>query len=172
MIEQASPLEVFCSYAHKDEVRLHKLIAYMRLLEREGLVLFWHDRLLTGGMDWAQELREPALKLTGRVFSSTVEMKEEESRVACIHHERRMLPLAGKEMRTWGRHSSLSRSLRTSAQPITTWSSCVGLKGACAPTVGVFRWALLPEALLPPERGNHGIFLSGGVECVTPPSPF
>jgi tetratricopeptide (TPR) repeat protein len=56
MVKQTSPVEVFCSYAHKDEVWLHKLIAHLKLLAREGLVLIWHDRLLTGGTDWAQEI--------------------------------------------------------------------------------------------------------------------
>ncbi len=56
MVEQSSPLEVFCSYAHQDEVWLRKLVTHLRLLEREGLVLIWHDRLLTAGTDWAQEI--------------------------------------------------------------------------------------------------------------------
>jgi len=53
MVELASPLEVFCSYAHEDEAWLHKLITHLRLLERTGLALIWHDRLLVGGQDWA-----------------------------------------------------------------------------------------------------------------------
>ena len=43
MVEHSSPLEVFCSYSHQDEVWLRKLIAHLRLLEREGLVLIWTD---------------------------------------------------------------------------------------------------------------------------------
>jgi tetratricopeptide (TPR) repeat protein len=56
MTEGSPPIEVFCSYAHKDEVWLRKIIHHLRLVERERLLLVWHDRLLKGGMDWAQEI--------------------------------------------------------------------------------------------------------------------
>jgi hypothetical protein len=45
MAEQSSPVEVFCSYAPQDKVRLDKLIAHLKQLEREGLMLIWYDRL-------------------------------------------------------------------------------------------------------------------------------
>jgi tetratricopeptide (TPR) repeat protein len=56
MTEGSSPIEVFCSYAHKDEVWLHKLIIHLRFLEHERSLLIWHDRLLKGGMDWSHEI--------------------------------------------------------------------------------------------------------------------
>jgi hypothetical protein len=45
MVEQPFPLEVFCSYAPQDERWLRKLIAHLKLLERQGLMLIWYDRL-------------------------------------------------------------------------------------------------------------------------------
>src|SRR5581483_8829288 len=55
MVEQPPSVEVFCSYAPEDEAWLLKLIAHLKLLERQGLVLIWHNRLLTAGTDWKQE---------------------------------------------------------------------------------------------------------------------
>jgi tetratricopeptide (TPR) repeat protein len=56
MMKGSPQVEVFCSYAREDEVWLRKLIVHLSLLEREGLLLVWHDRLLQGGMDWKQEI--------------------------------------------------------------------------------------------------------------------
>src|SRR4051794_40757892 len=58
MVEGSPSIEVFCSYAHEDEAWLHKIIHHLRLVEHESFLLIWHDRLLKGGMDWAQEIDE------------------------------------------------------------------------------------------------------------------
>jgi tetratricopeptide (TPR) repeat protein len=48
--------EAFCSYAHEDEVWRQKLETHLSLLRRQGLVSFWHNRLITPGTDWAQAI--------------------------------------------------------------------------------------------------------------------
>jgi tetratricopeptide (TPR) repeat protein len=56
MTEVLTPVEVFCSYAHEDEVWRKKLETHLSLLRRQGLVSFWHDRLITPGTDWAKAI--------------------------------------------------------------------------------------------------------------------
>jgi hypothetical protein len=52
----ASPrraIEVFFSYAHKDEALRDELATHLRLLERQGIITGWHDRRITAGHEWA-----------------------------------------------------------------------------------------------------------------------
>lgn len=49
-------VEVFCSYSHKDKIWLSKLEAHLSLLQRQGLISLWHDRLISPGTDWAKAL--------------------------------------------------------------------------------------------------------------------
>src|SRR2546421_6694101 len=50
------PIEIFCSYAHEDEVWLRRLEKHLILLKRQGLISLWHDRLISPGTDWTQAI--------------------------------------------------------------------------------------------------------------------
>lgn len=52
----ATPVEVFCSYAHEDEFWLRKLEAHLSLLKRQGLISVWYKRKIAPGTDWAREI--------------------------------------------------------------------------------------------------------------------
>src|SRR5947209_19941830 len=56
MATQPTPVEVFCSYAHEDEVWLRKLETHLSPLKRQGLISLWHDRLISPGTNWAKEI--------------------------------------------------------------------------------------------------------------------
>lgn len=56
MTTQPLPIEVFCSYAHEDEIWLQKLEAHLSPLKQQGLLSLWYDRLITPGTDWAQSI--------------------------------------------------------------------------------------------------------------------
>jgi hypothetical protein len=47
------PLEVFFSYAHRDEALRNDLADHLHLLERQGIITRWHDRCITAGTEWA-----------------------------------------------------------------------------------------------------------------------
>ena len=51
-----NPIEVFFSYAHKDEQLCHELEKHLSLLQRQGLIKAWHDRHISPGTDWAQTI--------------------------------------------------------------------------------------------------------------------
>src|SRR5437764_9084113 len=52
----SGPVTLFYSYAHEDEVLLNKLKAHLRPLQRQGLIDVWHDRDISAGTEWEQEI--------------------------------------------------------------------------------------------------------------------
>src|SRR5260221_14272811 len=54
--DSASPVIVFCSYAHEDERLRRKLEKHLSLLQRRGIITIWHDRKIVPGIDWSHEI--------------------------------------------------------------------------------------------------------------------
>ena len=54
--EPTKAVEVFYSYAHKDEKLRNALVEHLSTLRRQGYISEWHDRQLVAGTDWAQEI--------------------------------------------------------------------------------------------------------------------
>ena len=48
MSSALTPVEIFCSYAHKDESLMQELEIHLSGLKRQGLISTWHDRLDPG----------------------------------------------------------------------------------------------------------------------------
>jgi len=46
-----APVEVFCSYAEKDDVWLRKLEVHLSMLEQQGMISFWSGRQIAAGTD-------------------------------------------------------------------------------------------------------------------------
>lgn len=51
-------VEIFCSYAHKDEALRAELEAHLSSLKREGKIKHWHDRLIKPGENWKGKIDE------------------------------------------------------------------------------------------------------------------
>jgi TIR domain len=49
-------VEVFYSYAHEDEELRDGLEKQLSNMKRQGLITNWHDRVITGGSCWAEEI--------------------------------------------------------------------------------------------------------------------
>lgn len=54
--EFTRPLEVFYSYAHEDEMLRRKLETQLSLLKRRGVITAWHDRDISAGTRWEEEI--------------------------------------------------------------------------------------------------------------------
>ena len=52
------PVKIFFCYAHEDEPLLNKLKTHLRPLQRAGLVDVWHDRDISAGSEWQQEIKQ------------------------------------------------------------------------------------------------------------------
>lgn len=51
-------IEVFYSYAHKDEKLRKKLEMQLSLLKQQGHITNWHDRKIDAGQEWANKINE------------------------------------------------------------------------------------------------------------------
>ena len=49
-------IEVFYSYAHADEELRNELDKHLSLLRRQGVIAGWHDRQISAGKQWAQDI--------------------------------------------------------------------------------------------------------------------
>jgi len=47
---------VFFSYSHKDEALRDELETHLKLLQRQGVILGWHDRRILPGSEWDHEI--------------------------------------------------------------------------------------------------------------------
>lgn len=54
---ESSPIEVFFSYAHKDESMRDELATQLTVLERQGVIKVWHDRALVPGEDFDAKIK-------------------------------------------------------------------------------------------------------------------
>jgi O-acetyl-ADP-ribose deacetylase (regulator of RNase III) len=52
------PISVFVSYAHADERLRKKLGKHLSVLEHQGLIAAWHDRMIGAGSEWAGDIDE------------------------------------------------------------------------------------------------------------------
>src|SRR3712207_9499670 len=50
------PLRIFCSYSRKDEEYLNELRTWLRGLERQELIEWWHDREISPGWEWEETI--------------------------------------------------------------------------------------------------------------------
>jgi len=47
-----TPIDVFVSYSHQDEILRDELAKHLKILERTGVIRSWHDRRIGAGEDW------------------------------------------------------------------------------------------------------------------------
>lgn len=55
-VEQVKPLEIFFSYSHVDESLRQALEKHLKSLIFENLITTWHDRDISAGQEWAQQI--------------------------------------------------------------------------------------------------------------------
>ena len=58
LTQPTRPVEIFISYSHEDEHWMEKLRAHLSPLKLEGKIVDWHDRDITAGTEWADEISE------------------------------------------------------------------------------------------------------------------
>jgi internalin A len=51
-------LRLFYSYSHKDEDLRNQLEIHLTLLQRQGVIASWHDRLIGVGQVWKEEISD------------------------------------------------------------------------------------------------------------------
>jgi hypothetical protein len=52
------PIEVFCAYSHANEKQRAKMEKHISQLKNDGLISTWHDRKISAGKEWEQQIDE------------------------------------------------------------------------------------------------------------------
>lgn len=128
----ATPVEIFCSYAHKDEELQKALRAHLSSLEHQGRVFLWHDRLLAPGMDWATEIDAHLnsaslilLLLSADFLASKycygIEMKRALERQEA--GEARIIPIILRAVHWQNEPIARFQALPRNALPVTSWDN-------------------------------------------------
>jgi tetratricopeptide (TPR) repeat protein len=132
MPDARTTVEIFCSYAHKDEDLQKELKNHLSSLEHRGGLLLWHDRLILPGMDWAREIDEHLnsasviLALISADFLASRYCYGIEMARALERHnagEALVIPVILRAVEWRDEPIARLQALPTNAQPVTSWSN-------------------------------------------------
>ena len=96
------PVKIFFCYAHADEDLLMKLKRHLSPLVNQGLIDVWHDRNISAGTEWEQEIKEQLnsaqiiLLLVSPDFMASNYINDVELKRAIERHQRgegRVIPI-------------------------------------------------------------------------------
>ena len=124
------PVTVFYSYSHKDEALRNELDKHLSSLRQEGLIQPWHDRRITPGDEWKNQIDDnlKAAQLILLLISSDfmasgycidIEMKQ----AMKLHKARkaRIIPIILRPV-DWTKAPFASlQALPTDGRPVTEW---------------------------------------------------
>lgn len=125
-----SPLKIFVSYSHQDEIFLNELEKHLATLKREKLIATWHDRKIVPGQEWEKEI-EGALQdsdiyifLISPDFIASEYCNEKEVSVALERHDNKdalVIPLVVRPADWLTTPLGKIQALPKDANPISLW---------------------------------------------------
>lgn len=128
--ELKSPIKLFYSYAHEDETLRKKLEKHLALLHRQGYISSWHDRSISPGSNWEQEISihlntaQIILLLVSSNFLASDFCYSVEMKRALERHESGealVIPIILRPCDWKSAIFSKLQALPTDAKPITKW---------------------------------------------------
>ena len=123
-------IEIFFCYAHEDEALLKKLKAHLIPLQRQRVIDLWHDRDISAGSEWEQEINQHLnaaqiiLPLVSPDFMASDYCYGIEMKRALERHQRgeaRVIPIILRPVYWQGILGNL-QALPTDAKPVKSWS--------------------------------------------------
>ena len=126
----SAPAKVFFSYAHADEAHRAALEKHLRLLQRQGLVEGWHDRMIRAGDEWAGQIdaaldaADVILLLVSPDFLASDYCWDVEMKRALERHdarEARVIPIFLRPCDWKGAPFGRLQGLPRDARPVTQW---------------------------------------------------
>src|SRR5262245_27878862 len=124
------PVDLFCSYSHKDEALREELDTHLALLRRRGVVNPWHDRRIAASDDWKQsidshlESADLVLLLISPDFMASDYCYDVEMSRAMQRHESgaaRVVPVIARSVDLEGAPFATIQALPKDAKPVTSW---------------------------------------------------
>ncbi len=130
--QPTAAVEVFYSYAHTpaDEGLKNELLKHLSNIERQGVIISWHDRKITAGREWAGEIDGHIntagiiLLLVSPDFMSSGYCNDVELERAMERHaadEARVVPIILRPVDWMGAPFERLQALPTDARPVTLW---------------------------------------------------
>ncbi len=127
-----TPLSVFISYAHEDELLRQQLETHLSLLWRQGWIADWHDRQIPVGGEWARDIEEHLegaliiLLLINPAFLASNYCYDFEMHRAIERHqakEAQVIPILLRPVQWQSALFAHLKVLPTNAKHITKWRS-------------------------------------------------
>ena len=125
-------IEVFISYAHKDERLRNELEKHLAILRRNGYITIWHDRRIAPGKVWGYEINTNLTKaniillLISPDFMASDYCDSVEVKQALKRHEAgecRVIPVILRPVSWQDAAFSTLRALPANGKPVTEWSN-------------------------------------------------
>jgi len=127
----STAVQVFYSYAHKDEGLRSELAKHLKGLDRRGLIEAWHDHEILAGAEWASEISEHLesahiilLLISADFINSEYAYGVELKRAMERHHakEATVIPIILRPVNWQGMSFSKLQALPTHGKAVTTWA--------------------------------------------------
>ena len=124
-------LTVFFSYSHKDELLRDELAKHLSLLQRDGTISAWHDRQISAGTEWANDIdsnlnaADLILLLISSDFLASDYCHQVELKRAIERHEKgeaRVIPIILRPCRWQSAWFSKLQLLPRNGEPVTKWT--------------------------------------------------
>jgi TIR domain len=126
----AKPIQVFYSYAHKDEIFRRELEKHLSNLRQQGFIQEWHDRMIVAGTDWAFDIDTHLnsaslilLLISPDFMESDYCLSIEMTRAMELHKagEAYVVPILLRPVDWEGAPFARLQVLPSGARPITVW---------------------------------------------------
>ena len=126
-----TPVGIFVSYSHKDELFKEQLETHLSILQRKGLINTWNDRKISPGQDWEAiietelERADIVLFLVSPDFVASDYCYGKEMQRALERHERneaKVIPVIVRPVDWSDAPFSRLQVLPKDAKPVVSWS--------------------------------------------------
>jgi hypothetical protein len=126
----ATGLRLFYSYAHEDHELQEEVKKYLRMLEREGLIVGWDDRMIGAGSEWdgqileALERADVILLLISADFLASDYCWDVEMKRALVRHNARealVIPVILRPCSWMNAPFARLQCLPREARPVVLW---------------------------------------------------
>jgi tetratricopeptide (TPR) repeat protein len=130
MADPTSAIHIFYSYAHEDEELRDKLDKHLAAMQRNNLIVGWHDRDIHAGIEWKKEINEHLdtaqiiLLLISSDFIASDYCYSIEMKRAMERHEQGeacVIPIILRPVDTEDTPFSKLEMLPTDMKPVTDW---------------------------------------------------
>src|SRR6266702_4114160 len=124
------PVSIFFCYAREDEALLKKLKVHLSPLQRQRLISVWHDRDISAGTEWEQEIKthldaaQIVLLLVSPDFIASDYDYDTEMQRALERHRRgeaKVIPIILRPVYWHGTPLGELQALPTDGKPVTSW---------------------------------------------------